>query len=114
FPGNYTQWRAKHTEEEKALRKQGQQKQAVIAEPVIEVQEPVVKRKVSFKEKYEFEQLEKEIPTLESEKSALTEKMAGLSDHGELRDAADRFAKLEKDLEEKTTRWLELADLMEA
>ncbi len=114
FPGNYTQWRAKQTEEEKVLRKQGQQKQPVVAEPEIVVEAPAAKRKVSFKEKYEFEQLEKEIPTLESEKAALTEKMTHLSDHAELRDAAEKFAKLEKELEQKTMRWLELADLMEA
>ncbi len=67
------------------------------------------KKKLSFKEQKEFEQLNEEIPSLEAEQKALEEKMAS-SDFDEVRAAGQRYKEIEALLEEKYPRWEELAE----
>ena len=67
------------------------------------------KKKLSFKEQKEFEQLNEEIPSLEAEQKALEEKMAS-SDFDEVRTAGQRYKEIEALLEEKYPRWEELAE----
>ena len=67
------------------------------------------KKKLSFKEQKEFEQLNEEIPALEAEQKALEEKMAS-SDFDVVRAAGDRYKEIEALLEEKYPRWEELAE----
>ncbi len=69
------------------------------------------KQKLSFKEKFEFEQLEKDIPVLEAEKKALEVKLnSGLTDHEELLRTTEKLGKIVSDLDEKSMRWLELSE----
>ena len=69
--------------------------------------------KPTFKEKFEFEQLEKEIPELQKEKGELEEKMnAGSMDYDGLQKAAERISSIVQLLDEKEMRWLELSELM--
>lgn len=71
------------------------------------------KTKLSFKDKYEFEQLEKEIPALESEKSKLEVVLQSADvPFEELQKASERIGKLVEELEAKELRWLELDELM--
>ena len=67
------------------------------------------KKKLSFKEQKEFEQLNEEIPTLEAEQKALEEKMAS-SNFDEVRAAGDRYKEIDALLAEKYPRWEELAE----
>ncbi len=67
------------------------------------------KKKLSFKEQKEFEQLNEEIPALEAEQKSLEEKMAS-SDFEEVRVAGERYKEIEALLEEKYPRWEELAE----
>jgi len=67
------------------------------------------KKKLSFKEQREFEELDAEIPALEAEQKALEEKMAS-SDFEEVRKAGERYKEIEALLEEKYPRWEELAE----
>ncbi|MCR4631118.1 MAG: ABC transporter ATP-binding protein, partial [Treponema sp.] len=67
------------------------------------------KKKLSFKEQREFEELDTEIPALEAEQKALEEKMAS-SDFEEVRKAGERYKEIEALLEEKYPRWEELAE----
>jgi len=67
------------------------------------------KKKLSFKEQKEFEQLNEEIPALEAEQKALEEKMAS-SDFDEVRAAGDRYKEIDALLAEKYPRWEELAE----
>ena len=67
------------------------------------------KKKLSFKEQKEFEQLNEEIPALEAEQKSLEEKMAS-SDFDEVRKAGERYKEIEALLEEKYPRWEELAE----
>ena len=74
----------------------------------------IVKRKLSFKEKFEFEQLEKEIADLEKEKVVLSEELQLLvSDYERISAIGDRLQIIADLLDEKGMRWLELAELME-
>ncbi len=67
------------------------------------------RKKLSFKEQKEFEQLNEEIPALEAEQKSLEEKMAS-SDFDEVRKAGERYKEIEALLEEKYPRWEELAE----
>ena len=67
------------------------------------------KKKLSFKEQKEFEQLNEEIPALEAEQKSLEAKMAS-SDFDEVRVAGERYKEIEALLEEKYPRWEELAE----
>ncbi len=67
------------------------------------------KKKLSFKEQKEFEQLNEEIPALEEEQKELEEKMA-LSNFEEARAAGERYKEIAALLEEKYARWEELAE----
>jgi ATP-binding cassette subfamily F protein uup len=116
FPGNYTQWREsgyylKAIAEENPAHKMEEKK----SEPSDPRPEPPVpsaeKRKPTFKEKFEFDQLEKEVPALEKEKKEITDKLQNCTDHDEVRKLSERYAIVESELEEKTLRWLELSEI---
>ncbi|MCR4579955.1 MAG: ABC-F family ATP-binding cassette domain-containing protein [Treponema sp.] len=67
------------------------------------------KKKLSFKEQKEFEELDAEIPELEAEQKALEEDMAS-SDFEKSKKAGDRYKEIARLLEEKYPRWEELAE----
>ncbi len=71
---------------------------------------PSPKKKLSFKEQREFEQLDAEIPALEAEQKALEEQMSS-SNFEKARIAGERYKEISAALEEKYTRWEELAAL---
>lgn len=114
--GNYTAYRALLKAEVKAeqLRKEQVKKEAP-AKNVVKKTSNLNKeaKKLSFKEKLEFEQLDKEINDLEAEKSKLT---ASLSDSGlsgeELGNISMELSKVVASIEEKSERWLELSEFM--
>ena len=113
FPGNYTQYRA-WKEEQDALKKQEEQalqsKQAVVEEKSRRP-EKEVKRRLTFKERKEFEALDVEIPALEAEKKELETAMSsGTLSTEELLAKSARITALIEELDEKTMRWLELSE----
>jgi ATP-binding cassette subfamily F protein uup len=67
-------------------------------------------KKLSFKEKFELETLEKELPQLQEEKKLLEEKMNGNLPYDELQKTADRISQIISALDEKEMRWLELSE----
>lgn len=70
------------------------------------------RRKLSYKEQRELEQLEVELPQLENEKSELEEKLSsGTLSHEELSAAAARIGTIISEIEEKEMRWLELSEI---
>jgi ATP-binding cassette subfamily F protein uup len=69
-------------------------------------------KKLSFKEKFELESLEKEMPALQEEKKMLEEKMATNISYDELQKAADRISVIIQQLDQKEMRWLELSERM--
>jgi ATP-binding cassette subfamily F protein uup len=67
-------------------------------------------KKLSFKEKFELETLEKEMPQLQEEKKLLEEKMNNTLPYDELQKTADRVSQIIAALDEKEMRWLELSE----
>jgi ATP-binding cassette subfamily F protein uup len=116
FPGNYTQYRIwlKEQETAKANGTANALKAAATVEPVAPVAPAPPKKKMTFKEKHEFEKLEKEMPALEKEKQKLT---TALSDetlnYDQITSLADSLTKVTKTLEEMELRWLELSEMAE-
>ncbi len=109
FPGNYTLYRIAQKEEEQ---KKKQQDQVVAQAATATESKAKDKKKLSFNEKREFEQLEKDIPALEKEKAEITEKMsAGNIAYEELDKLSKRITEVTNLLEEKEMRWLELSEL---
>ena len=67
---------------------------------------------MTFKERKEFEQLEKEIADLEAEKKQLEEALcSGSLSVEELTEKSKRLPMLNDELDEKTMRWLELSEI---
>jgi ATP-binding cassette subfamily F protein uup len=111
FPGNYTQYREwKAIEDRRALEEQ----KSVAAERQSEKEntKTAEKTKLSFKERKEFELLEKEIEALETEKSVITQALSsGTLSSEELIDKSNRIGEVLSLIDEKTMRWLELSEL---
>lgn len=111
FPGNYTQYREwKAIEDRRLLEEQ----KSVAAERQSEKEntKTAEKTKLSFKERKEFELLEKEIEALETEKSVITQALSsGTLSSEELIDKSNRIGEVLSLIDEKTMRWLELSEL---
>ncbi len=106
FNGNYTDYRIALENKEKEPAPSP--KAVVIEKEVLSVQKGA---KLSFKEQKEFEDLEKEMAKLESEKGALIEKLnSGSDDFQLLADWAKEIEVIKNTLEEKELRWLELSE----
>lgn len=116
FPGNYTIYRNKVEEDEAKKAKveakeKAEAKEAQKAETKSE--KPRDKKRLSYHEKREFEQLEKEIPELELQKTELEELMSsGILPHDELYNKSLELDKIKTLLDEKEFRWLELSELI--
>ena len=118
FPGNYTDYREWNEliEEQEREEKKKQDTKTKNLEQITKQQETKTKsaerRKLSFKEKQEFEALEKEIPTLEAEKADIENQLAsGTLSSDEIIKASQRHAELNDLIDEKTMRWLELSEI---
>lgn len=112
FNGNYTDYRNDLAEREKLAKKLANEAANAAKKAA---QDALVKPKVklSFKEKYELEQLDKEIPQLEKERAELEAKMMTLTDHEEIMKTSARIGHIIEDLDTKGLRWLELSELSE-
>lgn len=107
FPGNYSDyrdWKEAKAQKEKEAEKPQEEKTARVRLND--------KRKMSFKEKREFEQLEKEIAQLEAEKAQIEELLcSGTLSVDELTDKSKRLPEVNELIDEKTMRWLELSEI---
>jgi len=100
----------------KEQQKENNQETKVIAlDSQIEIQKIEIqkkKNKISFKEKFELQTIEKEIEVLEKEKQELTQNLSTENvDHSKLIEWSTRIQKIEENLELKTFRWMELSEL---
>ena len=107
FPGNYTQyreWSALQPKESTTTTKETRKENRPLRNET--------KRKMSYKEKREFEQLEKDIEALEAEKKEIEEALSGgkLS-VDDIVANSKRLPILQEELDEKSMRWLELSEI---
>lgn len=114
FPGNYTQYR--EAQAKGLLEKEEQQIMKTLPEEEKKTTDQKIPaateqpKKLTFKEKFELEQLEKDMPKLQEEKKSLEEKLGITQDYTELQKASDRISAIIAELDEKEMRWLELSE----
>ena len=116
FSGNYQDWRAKVMADEQELKKKEKQLTAEKnTENIAAAEADTLKNKIkkkSFKEKFEFEQLQHVIATLETEKVQLSEQLSsGAGTHAEIAKWSERIGQIVEELNEKELRWLMLSEL---
>ena len=114
FPGNYSDYREWKEIQEDIEKKQLNEKNKEVKkqQPQSNENKPPQKRKLSFKETKELEELNIMIPQLEEEKRSIEEQMSsGTLSTNELLKKADRISEIIEMLEEKEMRWLELSDI---
>jgi len=107
FPGNYTQYRQwsqlSSLTDVKAAPAEKKEKPAYRNE---------TKRKLSYKEKTEFEQLGKDIASLEAEQAEIEAQLSsGALSVDEITEKSKRLPILKDELDEKSMRWLELSEI---
>lgn len=124
FPGNYTQFRdwskmqtKKEAEDSRSITKSSSQQSKTIAQQpkTSGPRDPNAlpqKRKMTFKEKQEFAQLEKDIETLSNEKASIEQALSsGNVSVDKITEMSIRLPQINEALDEKEMRWLELSEL---
>lgn len=108
FPGNYTQYREWHSL--KSKEENGNAKKRETAKP--SKPRPEQQRRMTYKEKQEFMQLEKDIDALEKEKKLIEEQLcSGNLPIDELTEKSKRLPVINEELDNKEMRWLELSEI---
>lgn len=106
FPGNYTQYRqysALQSKEEAKADASVKEKKSYRNDS---------RRRMSYKEKREFEQLEKDIASLEQQQHEIEEALcSGTLSVEELTEKSRLLPKLKEEIDEKSMRWLELCEI---
>ena len=105
FPGNYTQYRLEQGTKSQEPRPIAQ----VVKSEKVKTEQ---KRRLSFKEKKELEDLEVRMPQLEEEKTQLEALLSGGSiSADEIAQASKRYQEVQEELDEAEMRWLELSEI---
>lgn len=108
FNGNYQDYLNEQTELKQKQKQETQKKEQTNSSKT----NPTLKRKLSYKEQLELDTLEKEIPMLETKKNTLIQNLnSGSTNHEELMQWGTELEILNKELDEKGMRWLELSEL---
>ena len=112
--GNYTAYR-KYLKQEEADKKKANKtskgKSVISTSKVVEA--PKEKKKLSYKEKIEFDALEKDMESLNKENSAIAEQLnAGITDAEEMKKVSLRMSEISNLLATKEDRWLELSEFI--
>jgi ATP-binding cassette subfamily F protein uup len=118
FVGSYSEYREYIKEYEaeqrsiaRAEEKAAKEKAAKEAAKTAAVETPVKKKKLSYKEQRELEQLEKDLESLAAEKADLEGKLSsGTLPFDELQAASERIGQIMELTDEKELRWLELSE----
>ena len=109
--GNYTQYREWQSLQPRESAQTKEATSVKVNKQNREIQ-PTGKRKMTYKEKREFEQLEKDIEKLEAEQQSIEEALcSGTLSVEELTEKSKRLPLLKDELDEKSMRWLELSEI---
>jgi len=107
FPGNYTQYR-----QWSQLSSQAESKVVPVERKEKPAYRNETKRKLTYKEKTEFEQLGKDIAALETEQAEIEVQLSsGTLSVAEITEKSKRLPILKDELDEKSMRWLELSEI---
>ena len=110
YPGNYSQYRAMRSEEAKrAHAAQAASKRDTSAPEAVEIRGDYSAR-LSYKERLEFETLEKDLPQLESRRNELQTALLAESDHQKMQSLGEELGHLSEQIDLAEMRWLELSE----
>ena len=110
YPGNYSQYRAMRSEEAKrAHAAQAASKQDVPAPEAVEIKGDYSAR-LSYKERLEFETLEKDLPKLEARRDELQSALLAETDHQKMQSLGEELGQLSEQIDLAEMRWLELSE----
>lgn len=122
FPGNYSDYRDWDDLEDARKALEAKEAKELARNPVVEVKESIVenpvmpkeeKRKLTFKEKFEFEQLEKDIAKLNADKLKLEDELSGLTtEFDQIASLGVSLQEIQDQIDEKELRWLELSEFI--
>ncbi len=115
FVGSYSEYREylKEFEAEQKAKERAAEKaeKAVKAAAAVQVESPVKKKKLTYKEQKELEQIEKDLESLSAEKAELEAALSsGSLPFDKLQQASQRIGEIIEETDEKELRWLELTD----
>ncbi len=116
FPGTYSQYRQMEKEEDASNSNRPNSEQSVNIKNPGDAERKILttKRKHSFNEKREFELLQKEIKTLDTERKKIDQQLSsGNLPFEELQRLSERITVIARELDQKELRWLELSEIME-
>ncbi len=108
YNGNYADF--KHEQDEIQKLEKEKQKKSIQEQVKPAVKEE--KKKLSYKEQLEYTKLEEEIEKLEQNIKSKTEELNQVTDHLKLSSLAEEIQSIQKEIDEKSERWLYLADFM--
>jgi ATP-binding cassette subfamily F protein uup len=111
FPGNYSQYR-ESTLNSQQFTDDRHQPENTNQQPTTNNRKPATRTQLSYKERREFDILEKEIAELTKEKESITQRLnGGEASFEELQLLSSRIGVVTTLLDEKELRWLELSEL---
>ncbi|WP_293886497.1 MULTISPECIES: ABC-F family ATP-binding cassette domain-containing protein [unclassified Sphingobacterium] len=108
YNGNYADFKLEQDEIQKAEKERQKKNIQEQVKPVAKEE----KKKLSYKEQLEYNKLEQEIENLEQNIKLKTEELNQLTDHLKLSTLAEEIESIQKKIDEKSERWLYLADFM--
>ena len=110
FVGSYSEYREFIKEYEAEQRSQARAEEKA-SKPAVQKEAPARKKKLTYKEQKELEQIEKDLEALAAEKAELEEKLSsGNLSFEALSEASARIGEIMELTDEKEMRWLELSD----
>jgi ATP-binding cassette subfamily F protein uup len=116
YPGNYTDYRAWKTLQEEEQRTENEEREKNMPKGASKgsINRSSTARKMNYKERQEFEALEKDVATLEAEKAAIETQLSGEeTDNDKIISLSNRMGEIINLIDEKTMRWLELSEIGE-
>ncbi len=108
YNGNYADFKL----EQEEIQKLEKEKQKRITQEQVKAIVKEEKKKLSYKEQLEYNKLEEEIEKLETQVALKTEELNQVTDHLKLSSLADEIQSIQKQIDDKSERWLYLADFM--
>ncbi|MDR1623438.1 MAG: ABC-F family ATP-binding cassette domain-containing protein [Tannerellaceae bacterium] len=113
FPGNYTQYRDWKEAQEQAEKDAETNRKQLSPAPDKPTRKETEKKKLTFKERKEFETLEADIARLETEKAELETAMSsGTLNNDDLLAKSERISRVISEIDEKSMHWLELSEFI--
>ncbi|MGJ1436735.1 ABC-F family ATP-binding cassette domain-containing protein [Sphingobacterium multivorum] len=108
YNGNYADFKL----EQEEIQKLEKEKQKRIIQEQVKPIAKEEKKKLSYKEQLEYNKLEEEIEKLETQVVVKTEELNQVTDHIKLSSLAEEIQSIQKQIDDKSERWLYLADFM--